>query len=124
MADQVLPVPYPIGASNLSDPAYIPFNDNLSDSIGGIRRLSSFRAFHLGEGFDESQMSSDSRLIGRSVWNTRWLLIVPGGTLLFDPNDGLDTLIYGHKLPGSTQRDGNGISDIQIFFQTYAYSGN
>ena len=24
---------------------------------------------------------SDIRLIGRSVWNTRWLLIIPAGTL-------------------------------------------
>ena len=56
-------------------------------------------------------MSADSRLIGRSVWNTRWLLIIPGGTLQADPNEGLRLFI-------------NGVSDIQIFFKTYAYSGN
>jgi hypothetical protein len=49
-------------------------------------------------------------LIGRSVWNTRWLLIVPGGTLQSDANEGLRLFI-------------NGVSDIQIFFKTYAYSG-
>ena len=111
VADQVLPVPFAIGASDLANPDYIPTNDNLSDSPGGIRRLSSFRAYHLGTGFDASQMSSDSRLIGRSVWNTRWLLIIPGGTLQSNPNEGLRLFI-------------NGVSDIQVFFKTYAYSGN
>lgn len=111
VADQVLPVPFQIGAADLDNPGYIPTNDNLSDSPGGIRRLSSFRAYHLGAGFDASQMSTDSRLIGRSVWNTRWLLIIPGGTLKADANEGLRLFI-------------NGVSDIQVFFRTYAYSGN
>ena len=56
-------------------------------------------------------MVSDSRLIGRSVWNTRWLLIIPAGTLHSDRQRALDTFI-------------NGVSDIKVFFQTYAYSGN
>ena len=68
-------------------------------------------------------MTSDSRLIGRSVWNTRWLLVIPGGTMLFDPEEGLETFINGEPLAGG-DRDGNGVEDITFFFQTYAYSGN
>jgi hypothetical protein len=39
------------------------------------------------------------------------MLIIPGGTLLNDPQAGLDAFI-------------NSVSDIKLFFQTYAYSGN
>jgi len=56
-------------------------------------------------------MSFASRLVGRSVWNTRWLLIIPGGTFHYDSNHGLDTFIENVK-------------DIKLFFQTYAISGN
>ena len=71
-----------------------------------------------------SQIITDSRLIGRSVWNREWMLIIPGESLLFDPNEALDIFIDGDLIPGSADRDGNGVSDIKLFFQTYAYSGN
>ena len=45
------------------------------------------------------------------------MLIIPGGTLLYDPADGLDTFIEGDGIS-------DGVSDIKIFFKTYAYSGN
>ncbi len=111
VVDQKIPVPFPIGFSSLNNPAWIPMNDSLSDTFADVRRFSSFRAYHDSGIFDPSETSSDTRLIGRSVWNTDWMLIIPGGTFLFDPNEGLDTFI-------------NSVSDIKIFFQTYAYSGN
>jgi hypothetical protein len=111
VVDQKIPVPFPIGFSSLNNPAWMPMNDSLSDTFADIRRFSSFRAYHDSGFFDPSQTISDSRLIGRSVWNTDWMLIIPGGTFLFDPNQGLDTFI-------------NSVSDIKLFFQTYAYSGN
>jgi len=86
-------------------------NDTLSDTFADIRRFSSFRAYHDGGFFDPSQAITDSRLIGRSVWNTDWMLIIPGGTFLANPEQGLDTFI-------------DSASDIKIFFQTYSYSGN
>lgn len=111
VVDQKLPVPFPIGASDLTDPGFIPANDTLSDELGGIRRYSSFRAYHDSGEFSSSETVSDSRLVGRSVWNTRWLMIIPGGTLLYDSDQGLDTFI-------------DTVKDIKFFFQTYAYSGN
>jgi hypothetical protein len=116
--DQKLPVPFPIGASDLNDPSWIPLHDSLNEDFGGIRRFSSFRAYHDSGNFDPSETTTESRLIGRSVWNTRWVLIIPGGTLLANPNQGLDTFIRGQG------GDGNGISDILLYFQTYAFSGN
>jgi len=56
-------------------------------------------------------VTTDSRQIGRSVWNTQWMLIIPGGTLLADPKAGLQDFV-------------NSVSDIKIFFQTYSYSGD
>ncbi len=114
VVDQVLPVPFPIGASSLDDPLYIPINDSLSGvsgQLGDVRRISSFRAYPDTGQFEPSQTTTDSRLIGRSVANTRWLVIIPGRTLLADPDVGLDQLIEH-------------VSDIKLFFQTYAYSGN
>jgi hypothetical protein len=52
-------------------------------------------------------------------------MIIPGGTLLSDPDTGLDTFIHGQLVPdGNGERDGNGVKDIQLFFSTYAYTGN
>lgn len=129
--DQKLPVPFPVGASDLANPAWIPIHDSLNEELGGVRRFSSFRAYHDSGQFNPAETATDSRLIGRSVWNTRWLLIIPGGTLLGNSVEGLDTFIYGHPSPGGgvvdprgVERDGRGISDVKLFFQTYAYSGN
>jgi hypothetical protein len=111
VVDQRLPIPFPIGFTALDNPAWIPMNDSLSGSFGEIRRFSSFRAYHDSGFFDPNQTTTDSRLVGRSVWNTEWMLIIPGGTFLADPSQGLDTFI-------------SSVGDIKIFFQTYAYSGN
>jgi hypothetical protein len=111
VVDQKIPVPFPIGYSSMQDPGWIPANNSLSDTLAEIRRFSSFRAYHDSGFFTESEVASDSRLIGRSVWNTEWLLIIPGGTFLYDAEEGLDAFI-------------NTVGDIKIFFQTYAYSGN
>lgn len=109
--DQKLPVPFPIGASDLKNPDYIAANDSLSDEMAAIRKVSDFRAYPYSGAFDASQTTSDSRLIGRSVWNSQWMLIIPGSTLLFNKEVGLNTFI-------------NSVDDIKMFFQTYAYSGN
>jgi hypothetical protein len=111
VVDQKLPVPYPIGTASLSNTNWIPVNDSLSDEMGGIRQISSFRAYHDSGEFNAAETATDSRLIGRSVWNTKWMLIIPGGTLLNDANAGLNTFI------GS-------VRDIKLYFQTYSYSGN
>jgi hypothetical protein len=125
--DQALPVPFSLGSEDLENPSWIPINDSLGETFAKIRRYTTIRAHHTEsiDDFDPADMSTQSRLIGRSVWNRKWLLIIPGGTLLNDPNEGLDTLIDGQLIPGGGgERDGQGISDILIFFQTYAYSGN
>ncbi|MBN2450544.1 MAG: hypothetical protein JXR77_09140, partial [Lentisphaeria bacterium] len=128
--DQLVPVPFPIDGGDLRDPDWIPVFDSLSGELAAIRRYASFRAYHDSGSFSENEVARDSRLIGRSVWNTHWLLIIPAGTLHSDRDEALRRLIYGLPMAGGPilddegqPRDGNGISDIRIFFQTYAYSG-
>lgn len=122
--DQAIPIPFPVGSQDIARFDWNP-GDTLSESRVAMRRYPQMRAHHYAEPFDESQVTGDSRLIGRSVWNRRWLLIIPGGTFLNDPNDGLDTFIHGARVPGGGGvRDGNGVDDIRIFFKTYSYSGN
>ncbi|MCL5099413.1 MAG: hypothetical protein M1608_18145 [Candidatus Omnitrophica bacterium] len=111
VVDQKIPVPFPIGFSSLNDPAWIPLNDSLGETYADIRRFSSFRAYHDSGSFNAAETISDSRLIGRSVWNNDWVLIIPGGTFLNDANAGLLKFI-------------DTVSDIKLFFQTYSYSGN
>jgi hypothetical protein len=79
--DQALPVPFPLSAGALNDPTWIPINDSLSEDFAAIRRFGQFRAYHDSGNFNPAETITDSRLIGRSVWNTRWLLIIPAGTL-------------------------------------------
>ncbi len=127
IVDQALPDPFPIGASDLSNPRYIPMLDSLDGGFTAIRQFGRFRAYHSAGAGDLpllNEMTTDSRLVGRSVWNTRWLLIVPGGTFLGNADEGLETFIFGKKVPGSsTERDGNGNTDIKLFFETYSYQG-
>jgi len=117
VVDQKLPVPFPIAESEAAEEDWIPIHDTLSEDFGGIRRFSSFRAYpEIASPTREDEIIAaettwDSRLIGRSVWNTQWLLIIPGGTLHNDPNKGMEDFI-------------GTVDDIKLFFHTYAYSGN
>ena len=109
--DQKIPMPFPISQADIRNPSFIPVMDSLSGSFVEIRKFSALRAYHDSGDFDPSETVTDSRLIGRSVWNTEWMLVIPGGTLLSDPNSGLEAFAAS-------------VSDIKLLFQTYAYSGN
>jgi hypothetical protein len=126
-------------AGHLNDPQWKPLTDSLPTPFGAIRRFSSFRAY----GYDlaelealgasgsspEAEITVDTRLVARSVWNTRWLLIIPGTTLNADPVHGLRTFVHGPLLnpaddPVTGARDGNGVTDIKLVIRTYGFSGN
>jgi len=111
IVDQQLPLPLPVQGNDFTNPDWIPSLDSLDGSMIKIRRFSSFLAFNDSGYFDENQMTYETRLIGRSVWNTRWMLIIPGGTFHYDPNQGIDLF-------------SESVTDIKLFFQTYAFSGN
>jgi len=119
--DQAMPLPYSIGYTELDDPDWIPVIHSLAEPLASIRRFGSMRAYHDSGTFEEDETINNSRLVGRSVWNTQWLLIIPGRTLLANPEEGLERFIHGALVNGT--RDGNGVEDIKIFFQTYSIQG-
>ena len=123
VVEQVLPIPFSIGRSDLDDPDWIPMNDSLFDTFARIRRHGRILAHHDSGRFNPAETIRNSRLIGRSVWNTEWMLIIPAGTLSADRVEGLERFIQGRQLSDGS-RDGAGVSDIKIFFQTYSYQGS
>ena len=60
VVDQKLPVPFPVGSTDLSDPDWIPLHDSLNEDLGAIRQISSFRAFHNSGAFDAAETTTDS----------------------------------------------------------------
>ena len=118
IVEQRIPTPFTINQSNLASPGYIPTIDGMNGSFNDLRRHGDFRMFFGGEGgveeesdvVDESELILDSRLFGRSVWNSEWMLVIPGDGLHADPATGV------------TQFTDN-VSDIRIYFQTYSHQG-
>ena len=119
--EQVIPTPFALGSAGLASTWVPSFDTQLGSEAEIGRRFADFRAYHDSGSFDPAQLISSSRLIGRSVWNTRWLLIILGSTLFNNPEEGLERFING-TLTGQ-QRDGQGISDILLTFQSYAVDG-
>ena len=105
--DQVWPIPFPSAAGNVN----LPLESIGTDNIHSIRRFPPMRVYDDEELSGMASIPYDGRLIARSVWNTEWVLIIPGSSLASSGSAGLDSLIEG-------------ISDIHLMLQTYSYSGN
>jgi hypothetical protein len=122
IVDQVLPLPFALTSEEFGQRlnGWVPM-----DQLGGtllephIRRHRSVAAYHDGSDVvDPGELTYDTSLVARSVWNTRWLLIIPGRFLLpGDPALGVSRFI---------ERDtgGGGVTDIRLAFQTYQYSSS
>jgi hypothetical protein len=111
--DQALPLPLNIGGNPFGSTQVFTPQGSLAEQFWIPRRHQAFRAVDDGAYF-YNQMPSEftsSRLVGRSVWNTQWKLVIPGYSLLNDERAGIDAFI-------------NSVSDIQLFLRTYSHSGN
>ena len=64
-----------------------------------------------GTVFSEDAGFTNARLVGRSVWNSRWKIIIPGQTLLADPKNGMQIFI-------------DTVKDIKLHFESYSTAGN
>ncbi|MCH8541054.1 MAG: LamG domain-containing protein [Opitutales bacterium] len=134
VVDQRIPAPLAITNSQLADPDWQPFTGSTNGFFDEIRKFSSFRAYHDSGGWTTDQMLVTGRHIGRSVWNTQWVLIIPSVSLRSDsgnPQSGIETFIYGAPLSGYTQvsagtenRDLMGVHDIELLIEAYSISGN
>ena len=114
--DHALPLPYDIGSIEAGG-GDAEFYTIGSRSLGGgflaARKHQAFRAVD-NEAFfltNRSDEYTNSRLIGRSAENSKWLLVIPAAELLNDPEEGLRRFIET-------------VSDIKLHFKTYSYSGN
>ena len=109
VVDQVLPLPYTIGTDEFDAPDWIvSFSGGAGiGSSAPIRRHSTMR---MGYNF------TSTRLVGRSVWNTKWMLVIPMSSLRsfsgdFERNKLRDDFI-------------NNVTDIKIGIKAYSRSGN
>ncbi len=119
--DVAIPLPFNIGGSDFSTKNLYQSADSLSELLFQVRKHQAFRPVSdatyynfNGEGNSGSiQISafSSRRLIGRSVWNSQWKIVIPGRTLLGDPKEGLKRFI-------------DTVSDVKVHFITFSYSGN
>ena len=112
VVNQRIPTPFVINTSNLSDSSFMPATDSLNGSFAERLRFGDFRAYPTvkGAAVGADATYTDSRLFGRSVWNTQWLLVVPGATLGADPKASLDRFVQT-------------VTDIQLQFETYSHQG-
>ena len=106
--EQKVPMPFPVSSAPSS--SWLTDTLNISDQFADRSRHSAILAYP-DNGYDPADFNSNTRLFGRSVANTRWLLIIPGAYLNGDPNQGLSDFI-------------NSVTDIKLYFQTYSASGN
>ena len=119
--DVAIPLPFNIGASDFSQAPFYQAADSLSEPLFAVRKQQAFRpvsslaAFNTGiygaTGSLQPSQYTNQRLIGRSIWNSKWKLVIPGYTLLNNPAQGLQRFI-------------NSVDDIHLYFVTYSYAGN
>ena len=119
--DITVPMPFNIGDSSFSTKQLWQSSDSLSEPLFGVRKHQAFRPVSTTSAFNQDifgftgqitpSQFTNRRLIGRSVWNSKWKLVIPGNRLLNDSNEGLDRFIQTVK-------------DVKLHFVTYSYSGN
>ena len=128
VVDQTIPAPYQIGSTELNNPDWTPLYDGATggNDIGArIRKHPSFRAYYgkVGAAPQDSELDC-KRLIGRSAWNTCWLLIIPAGSLGNDREAALSAFINGVDYNRDGKLDFKGVHDIKLGLKTYSTSGN
>ena len=119
--DVAIPMPFNIGGSDFSSRNIWQSSDTLTEPLYTVRKHQAFRPvsttsvfspnLYGGSGSLLRSQFTNNRLVGRSAWNSQWKLVIPGRSLLSNPNEGLDRLIQT-------------LTDVKLHFVTYSYSGN
>jgi hypothetical protein len=111
--DQAIPLPFNIGASAFNNTEIFNANGTLTERPWVIRQHQSFRPVadpSILLGGLPTEFTSH-RLVGRSVWNSGWKIVIPAYTLLNNEQEGLT-------------RFARTVRDVRIFIRSYSYSGN
>jgi hypothetical protein len=111
--DQAIPLPRNLGANLFSSNQFFTPDGSLNEDLWIPRKHGAFRAVNDPAYFYSSMPAefTNSRLIGRSVWNSQWKIVIPAYSLLNDEQAALD-------------RFAQSVQDIQLFLRTYSNSGN
>jgi len=117
LLDQTLPVPFALGTQDLSASGWMPW-DALDGGASALVRRRFIPTVGACANGDPACTDVSYKLTGRSMWNTRWLLIIPGSELLgADPAQGVNVFI------NSNTAGGTGVRDIKLVMKSYGYSG-
>ncbi len=111
--DQAVPLPFNIGASAFNNTQIFNANGTLTERPWVLRQHQSFRPVadpSILLGGLPTEFTSH-RLVGRSVWNSGWKIVIPAYTLLNDEQEGLS-------------RFARTVRDVRLFIRSYSYSGN
>jgi hypothetical protein len=114
VVDQALPLPYNLGASDFNTTQFFGPNDTFSEKPWVTRKHQAFRMVADPAIYEDGSLPTvftNARLIGRSVWNSQWKIVIPANTLLNDEQQGMNNFAASVK-------------DIQLFLRTYSNSGN
>lgn len=104
-----------IPAMHASSTTALSFGDASQNLFGGgqypfsMRRYGAFLANH--DNVPQEHTSKSTRLVGRSVWNTGWLLVIPGGSLEAFPNQA-----------AGVQKILDEVTDIEVLLDYKQYS--
>jgi hypothetical protein len=114
VVDQALPLPYNLGASDFNATQFFGPNDTFAERPWVIRKHQAFRMLADPAIYEDGSLPTiytNARLIGRSVWNSQWKIVIPANTLLKDEQAGMNNFAATVK-------------DIKLFIRTYSNSGN
>ncbi|MDB6070407.1 MAG: hypothetical protein JWL81_1578, partial [Verrucomicrobiales bacterium] len=111
--DQAIPLPKNLGATAFSSMQFFTPEGSINEELWIRRKHQAFRAVDDGAYFYSTMPAefTNSRLIGRSVWNSQWKIVIPAYSLLNQEQTGLDRFTQS-------------VSDIKLFLRTYSHSGN
>jgi hypothetical protein len=111
--DQALPLPFNLGATSFSTTQFFNADGTLSESPWVLRKHQAFRPVNDPAFFYTTVPTefTSSRLVGRSVWNGGWKIVIPANTLFANEQEGLSRFVASVK-------------DIELFLRTYSHSGN
>lgn len=111
--DQAIPLPRNLGANLFSSNQFFTPDGSLNEDLWIRRKHGAFRAVNDPAYFYSSIPAefTNSRLIGRSVWNSQWKIVIPAYSLLNDEQTALDRFTQS-------------VTDIQLFLRSYSNSGN
>ena len=111
--DQAIPLPFDLGKNDFASTQFFTPQGTLNEKLWITRKHQAFRPVSDPAFFYSSMPGefTNSRLVGRSAWNSQWKIVIPAYTMLNNENDALDRFVRS-------------VSDLKLFLRTYSHAGN